>query len=124
LKPDSCPAIAAPEHVLDCVALFFIAASLQSGFAECDAQPAGKLQGIVVGPEMKEEKSGLFVQHVTVDRSDVDPIRPQCFDHRIDLVTRKNEIPGDGRLAAPGRLEIDAAGKAQRPDGLNGISPR
>ena len=81
---------------------------------ECGAQSLGQLQGVVVGPEMQEEQPRLLVQHVTVDRRDVDAVRSQRLDHRIYFVVGEDEIAGDGGLAAAGRLKVDADGSTQR----------
>src|SRR4051794_37135768 len=64
------------------------------------AQSLGKLQCIVVGPEMQEEQPRLLVQHVAVDRGHVDAVRPQGLNNGIDFVIGQNEVAGDGSLAA------------------------
>src|SRR6266849_5944249 len=81
---------------------------------ERGAQSPGKLQGVVIGPEMKKEQPWLLIQHVAVDRGYVDAIRPQRFDHGIYFVPGKHKIAGNGRLAAAGRLETDRVSHAQR----------
>ena len=47
------------------------------GLVERGAQSLGELQCIVIGPEMQEEQPRLLIQHVAVDRRDIDAIRPQ-----------------------------------------------
>src|SRR5258706_8500495 len=74
---------------------------------ERGAQSLGKLQGIVIGPEMKEEQPRLLIQHVAMDRGHLDAVRPQSLDHRVHFVTRNHEIAGNSGLTATGRLEID-----------------
>src|SRR6266481_2361459 len=68
---------------------------------QCGAQSLGKLQCIVVGPEMQEEESRLLVQHVAVDRSHVDAVRPQRLDHGIHFVIGENEVTGNRALPPP-----------------------
>ena len=42
------------------------------------AQSLSKFDGIVVGPEMHEEEARLLVQHMAVQRCDLDVVGPQC----------------------------------------------
>src|SRR6185312_4899237 len=63
---------------------------------------------------MKEEQPGLLVQHMTVERGDVDAVRAQRLDDRVHFVIGEDEITGNSRLAATGRLEVDAYRCAQR----------
>src|SRR5882757_1003485 len=53
---------------------------------ERGAQSPGKLQCVVIGPEMKEEQPRLLVQHVAVDCGHVDAVRPQCLDDGIYFI--------------------------------------
>lgn len=75
-----------------------------------------QLQRIINGPEMQEEQPRLFVEHVAVNRCDVDIVGAQRPDHRIDFITRQYKIPGNRRLAVAGRLEIDGLRYAHRSD--------
>src|SRR5947209_6324217 len=84
------------------------------GLVERSAQPPGELDGIVVRPEVHEEKPGLLVQHVAVNRRDLDAVRTQGLDDRVDLVGGEHEIAGDRSLAAAGWLEADPGRQAQR----------
>src|SRR6516225_2191932 len=86
------------------------------GLVERSAQPPSELDGIVVRPEVHEEKTGLLVQHVAVNRRDLDAIRPQCLDHRVDLIGGEHEVAGDRSLAATGWLEPDCRCDTQWPD--------
>src|SRR5882757_6595027 len=61
-------------------------------FVERGTQALGELDRVVIRPEMHEEEPRLFVQHVTVERRDVDAMRPQCGDHRVHLVAGQHEI--------------------------------
>ena len=65
---------------------------------------------------MHEEQPRLFVEHVAVDRRDIDAIGAQRPDHRIDFVARQYEVAGDRRLAAAGRLEVDGLRHPHRAD--------
>src|SRR2546421_12437179 len=40
-------------------------------------QPFGELLGVVIGPEMHEVEVRLVVEHVVVDRRDLDPVLAQ-----------------------------------------------
>src|SRR5713101_4068549 len=77
-------------------------------------QSLGKLQCIVVSPEMQEEQSRLLIQHVAVDRGHIDPVRPQRRYDRVYFVARKHEIAGNSGLATASRLEVDRRGYAHR----------
>src|SRR5260370_34771581 len=84
------------------------------GLVECRPNALGELHRIVVRPEMHEEHSRLLVEHVTMDRGDLDVTRPQGADQRVDLVGRHHELAGDRRLALAGRLEIDGIRRSHR----------
>src|SRR6516162_8982495 len=84
------------------------------GLVERGTQPLGELERIVIGPEMQEEESRLLVQHVAVDRSDLDAIGPQRHDYRIHLLSQEHEIAGNGRLTTTRRLEVDSSRDAKR----------
>ena len=77
------------------------------GLVERSAQTVGKLQRVVVRPEVHEESAAAA-------RSACDYARrlrrcrwPATPDHRVHLVAGQHEIAGDGRFAAAGRLETD-----------------
>src|SRR5262245_4504159 len=55
------------------------------GLVERGAQSPGKLEGIVIGPEVQEDQARVLGQHVTMDRGDLDAVRPQGLDHGIDF---------------------------------------
>src|SRR5258708_5748939 len=76
------------------------------GLVERSAETSCQLQRIIDGPEMEEEQPRLFVEHVTVDRRNIDAIGAQRPDYRIDFVTRQYKVSGNRRLAAAGRLEV------------------
>src|SRR5258708_39374214 len=67
-----------------------------------------------MGTEIKKKKPRLLIQHVAVDRRDIDAIRPQRLDHGIYFVASQNKITGDSGLAATGRLEVDGNSHAHR----------
>src|SRR5712692_488756 len=79
----------------------------QLDLAQGRLQVSGQLPGIVVCPEMHEEQPRLFGEHVTMQRSHLDSAVAQGPEHGIDLLCDEHEVPGDRRLAAPGRLEVD-----------------
>jgi hypothetical protein len=55
---------------------------------EGGVQPLRPLRGLVIGPEVDEERAGLVVEHVIVDRRDFDPAVAQRLDERVDLDRR------------------------------------
>ena len=71
------------------------------------AKSLSQFHGVVVGPEMNEERAGLVVEHVIVDGGHLDAVVAQGFDERIDLARQRHEIAGDRRLAVACRLKID-----------------
>jgi hypothetical protein len=48
-------------------------------------KPMSELHGIIIGPEMDEERAGIVIEHVIVDRRDFDVVVPQCLDQGIYL---------------------------------------
>src|SRR5438552_10793545 len=56
---------------------------------------------------MHEEEPRLLGKHVTVERRHLDPAFTQRLEHGVDLLCDEHEVPGDRRLATPGRLEVD-----------------
>ena len=73
------------------------------GFVERVTHTPRKLQGIVIGPEVDEEHARLFVEHVAVDRGDLDVAGAQGPDEGVDLVAGDQEVAGYRRLAAAPR---------------------
>src|SRR5260370_858220 len=55
------------------------------------SQSIGQLYRIFVGPKMHEEQAWLFIQHVAVQRSDLDSVRAQRFNPVIEAL-RANGI--------------------------------
>src|ERR1700677_2451171 len=78
------------------------------------AKPLGQFHGVVVGPEMNEERARLVVEHVVVNRGDLDAIVLQRLDERIDLARERHEVASNGRLAVARRLKIDGDRRAHR----------
>src|SRR5437879_1893342 len=68
---------------------------------------------------MKEEQPWLFVEHVAMNRCDIDPVGSQRPDHWIDLVPCQHEVASNCRFTATGRLEIDGLRHPHRPDGAD-----
>src|SRR3546814_5584024 len=54
-----------------------------------------------------------------MQRRDLDPVRPQHAQDRIDLVCDKYEIAGDGGSAVPGWLKVDRGRRAHRRRSLH-----
>ena len=48
------------------------------------AKPLGQFHSVVVGPEMDEERARLVVEHVIVNRGDLDAVVLQGLDQGID----------------------------------------
>jgi hypothetical protein len=44
---------------------------------------------------MQEEQAGLVVEHVIVERGDLDAIRTQRLKHRVDLGRSQDEVARD-----------------------------
>src|SRR5580704_17678802 len=84
------------------------------GLVKRCAQPAGKLQRVVVAPEMHEEQPRLLVEHVAVKRRHLDAVRAQGLDHRIDFLAGQHEIAGYRGLATTGRLKAYGGRNAER----------
>jgi len=63
---------------------------------------------------MHEEDTRLLRQHMTVQRCNLDAVRPQRFDHWVDFIAGDHEIAGDRSLATARWLEIDRVGRAHR----------
>ena len=82
------------------------------------ARMPGKLDGVVIGPEVNEDHPGLLVEHVAVNCCHLDPVLPQDADHRIDLISGHQEVACNRRLAAAGRLKVDSVrrGPSVRPE--------
>src|SRR5882757_7594903 len=68
---------------------------------------------------MQEKQPWLLVQHVAMDRRDIDAVRPQGLDHGIYFVACQNKITGDSSFAATGRLEVDGDSHAHRSNRSN-----
>src|SRR5262252_10902602 len=75
---------------------------------EGGAQSFGKLQGVVIGPEVKEDDARLLSQHVAVNRRHLDAVGTQRADHIWNFGSDKDKVARDRRLAAAGWLEVDA----------------
>src|SRR5882757_3720641 len=84
------------------------------GLVERGAHASRQLQSIVIGPEVDEEHARLFVEHVAVDRGDLDVAGAQGPDEGVDLVAGDQEVAGYRRLAATCRLEVDRVGSSER----------
>ena len=77
---------------------------LLSGVCQIDrrTQALCEFRCIVVGPEVHEIKSWLFIDHVAVQRGDRDAILSEHFDHRIHFRTNQDKVTGDCRFGSAG----------------------
>src|SRR5215470_15984720 len=75
---------------------------------EGSAEALGKLQRVVIGPEVKKDDFRLLRQHVAVNRCHLDAVGTQRADHIWDFGSDKDKVAGDRRLAAASWLEVDA----------------
>jgi hypothetical protein len=64
------------------------------GLVERGTHAGRQLQGVVIGPEV-DEHAGIFVEHVAVDRGDLDVAGAQGPDEGIDLVAGDQEVARD-----------------------------
>src|SRR5438105_2307680 len=71
----------------------------QADLVQRRSQSLGELLRVIVRPEVHKEEPRLLLQHVTVQRGDLDAVVAQCFQHWIDLFRGEHEVAGDGRLA-------------------------
>src|SRR3984893_13286272 len=78
-----------------------------SSLVERGAQSACKLQRVVIGPEVHEEKPRLLVEHVAMKRRHLDAVRTQSLDDRGHFFAGQHEIARYRSLAAADRLEAD-----------------
>jgi len=60
----------------------------RSGLIKGNLESLSELRSIVVGPEMHEQQSRLLVEHVAMNGGNLDPVRAQAADERIDLLAR------------------------------------
>src|SRR5437879_2530179 len=63
---------------------------------------------------MHEEEPRLLIEHVVVDGGHLDPVLPERLQYRGHLLGDQNEVAGNRRLAAAGRLKVDGLPGAHR----------
>jgi hypothetical protein len=78
---------------------------------------------------MNKERARLVVEHVVVNRGDLDAVVLQGLDERIDLARERHEVTGNGRLAVARRLKVDGDCRAHRAGNrhavlLDAVRPR
>src|SRR6516164_7703340 len=112
LRSLECGVYSAPTGQRPCIS--FSSALCSCRFIERSSKTPCELERVVVRPEMHEKQSGLLRQHVAMERGHLDPIFPQRFDDRVNLVPEQNKIARDGHLAASRRLEVNCGGNAER----------
>src|SRR5215468_6962089 len=81
--------------------------ALQVGQIQRGTQSLSKPLGIVVCPEVHEEKVRRVIDHVAVQCGHLDAMLSQRLQNWIDLTAEQYEVTGDRGLPAPGGLEID-----------------
>src|SRR3974390_242197 len=74
-----------------------------------------QFQRIVICPEMQEEQSRLFVQHVAVHGGDLDAVGLQRVDDWVYFAADQHEISRDRRLSVASRLKVDSRRDAEWP---------
>ncbi len=91
-----------------CDSLFYPSSALLRHVygVERSTQASGELHGIVIRPEVDEEAPRLVVEHMIVDRSDLDTIAPQRLQERDDFACERDEIAGDRGLSGASRLDV------------------
>src|SRR3984957_13534133 len=68
---------------------------------------------------MHEKQARLFLEHVAVQRRDLDPTGAKCLDDRIDLARHHHKVAGDRSVAVPRRLKAYAGRNAEGARGRN-----
>src|ERR1043166_3294704 len=89
------------------------------GLVEGRAEAVRQFRSIIVSPEMHEEESGFFIQHVTMQGSHQNAILPKYLDHGIDFAPKQNEVAGNRGTSAARGLEVDSSRYAHRRRGLH-----
>src|SRR5262249_58012040 len=76
-------------------------------FVESRPKAFGELQCIVVRPEVHEQEPRLLVEHVAVQRGDLDAVVSQRLHHGVHFRSYQHIVAGDGRPAAPPWFAVD-----------------
>src|SRR5580704_11307613 len=63
---------------------------------------------------MHEKQARLFIEHVAVQRRDLDPAGAKCLDDWIDLARHHHKVAGDRSVAVPRRLKAYSGRNAER----------
>src|SRR3954464_2631566 len=66
-----------------------------------------QLHRIVVRPEMHEIKPRFLIEHVAVQRRNLNSVLTQGFDYGIDFAAKQHEIASDRGLSSSCRLEVE-----------------
>ena len=82
-------------------------------------KPRASLSASSFAQKCMKNSRGCSVEHVAVQRRHLDAVLAQRLDHRVDLIRRQHEVAGDRRLAAAGRLEVDAVATPIGPAGVS-----
>jgi hypothetical protein len=70
---------------------------------------------------MQEEQPWLLVQHMAVDRSDVDPIRPQCLITGLTSSLARTKSSAMAALPPPVGWKLMPMARPNGATGFNGI---
>src|SRR6267142_4227321 len=84
------------------------------GKIERGPQPLRELLGLIICPEMHEEKMWRIIDHVTVKCRHLDPMLAKRLHDRIDFGAQEHEISCNRCPTATSRLEVDGDSRAQR----------
>src|SRR5437667_10751649 len=76
------------------------------GLAQGRLEPLGKLDGIVIRPEVHIEEPRCVHEAVVVEGRHIDAVLYQDPGDGVDLLVDQDEVSGDSRLAVGGRLEV------------------
>src|SRR5207248_6377936 len=71
------------------------------------SQAARQLVHVVVGPEVHEEQPRLVIEHMVVNRGDLDAVVAQRLHYGVDFLRNQYEVARDCGLASPGGLKVD-----------------
>src|SRR5216683_8374490 len=74
------------------------------GLTQGSFEPLGKLERVVIRPEVHVEEPGCVHEAVVVDGRHVDAVLEQRAGDGVNFLVDQHEITGDRRLAVGGRL--------------------
>src|SRR6266478_3980169 len=80
-------------------------------FVKSGAKPLRQFHGIIIGPKMHEIEMGLVEKHVIVHRLDLNAMRPQSSNDRINLGGQQDEITRDCGFTLARGLKVDRSSR-------------